>query len=143
MVVTASPVPAPISDVDQQELLRRRYGSGGRPSIPLIIVLTSSAALFVGWVLWAAVGQADQPVRWSTVGYSDLSDTSVTVSFDVFKPANAEVSCVVSALDVSNTEVGRATVPVTSDLSDVHVVYALLVTSRPTAAEVTACQLTP
>ena len=136
-IVTASPPLTPA----QQELLRHRYGARGRPSTALILVVVGLAAIFVGWVLWAALAQADRPVRWRTVGYTDVSDNSVTVEFDVFKPADRSVSCTVRALDVRSTEVGRATVAVTAAQADVHVVYALPVTSRPTAAEVTDCQL--
>ncbi len=109
--------------------------------MPLILVVAGLALIFVGWVLWAALAQADRPVRWRTVGYTDVTETSVTVEFDVFKPADRGVSCTVRALDVSSTEVGRATVAVTAPQADVHVVYALPVTGRPTAAEVTDCQL--
>jgi len=122
--------------------MRERYGSQ-RPSLLLTAVVGTVVVLFLGWVVWAAAGQADQPVRWRTTGYSEPSDTSVVVEFDVFKPAEANVSCVVRALDVSKTEVGRATVPVVSDQPDVHIVYDLSVTSRPTAAEVSECQLDP
>ena len=139
--VTASQEPLPPITPEQLALLRQRYGAERRPSIVLILVMAGLATIFVGWVLWAALAQADRPVRWRTVGYSDLSDTSVMVKFDVFKPADRSVSCVVRALDVSGTEVGRATVAVTAAQPDVHVVYALPVTRRPTTAEVTDCRL--
>ena len=106
-----------------------------------IVTLGILGALFVGWVVWAGVQQADQDVRWSTVGYSDSSSTSVTIEFDVFKPSGSSVTCLVRALDMQSSEVGRAQVPVASAESDVNVTYALAVTAQPNTAEVVSCQL--
>jgi hypothetical protein len=128
---------------DRQAMLRTRYGSNRGRQKYLIIAIVSVGVLFVGWVIWAGVQQADQAVRWSTVGYSNSSATSVTVEFDVFKPSGSTVICLVRALDLQGSEVGRAEVPVTSAGSDTNVVYALPVTARPNTAEVVRCRLDP
>jgi len=107
----------------------------------LILAVAVTGALFVSWVVWAAVQQAQQDVRWRTVGYSDSTDSEVTVEFDVFKPAGSTVTCLVRALDVHSSEVGRAEVPVTSTQSDANIVYRLAVTERPNTAEVVSCRV--
>lgn len=122
-------------------LLRQRYGPARQRSVLLTALIASVAIAFLGWVIWAAVEQAATDVRWATVGYSAVSNTSITVEFDVFKPAASTATCVIRALDDTSMEVGRAEVPISSTQSDVNVVYALPVTALPTTAEVEACQL--
>jgi hypothetical protein len=97
--------------------------------------------LFVGWVIWAGWGQADQQVRWRTVGYVDNAGNSVTVEFEVFKPQDEDVVCIVRALDLNSKEVGRAEVLVSTPQSDVNITYDLQVTERPNTAEVFDCRL--
>jgi hypothetical protein len=135
-------VSAPLTDA-QRTLLAERYGPARRTPVALLVVVGLLGAAFLGWVVWAALQQADQEVRWRTTGYSDVTDTSVTVEFDVFKAAGDTVVCTVHALDDRSAVVGRAEVPVAGDRADVHVVYALPVTNRPTTAEVTRCIAAP
>jgi len=122
-------------------MLLARYGPARRRPKLVIITTATLGALFLGWVIWAGLEQADQDIRWSTVGYSNSSDTSVTIEFDVFKPPGSTVICLVRALDLQSAEVGRADVPVISSGADANVVYTLLVTARPNTAEVTRCRL--
>lgn len=119
--------------------LQARYGSS-RPPLVLAIAAAIVVASFLGWVVWAGLGQADREVRWSTTGFDNASQTSVVIEFDVFKPADTAVVCVVRALDDKGVEVGRAEVPVEADRADVHVVYALPVTARPSSALVDSCR---
>jgi hypothetical protein len=109
--------------------------------VGLLVAVAVLVVAFLGWVVWAALQQAGQDVRWRTVGYSDVSDTAVTVEFDVFKTAGTEVTCLVRALDFDGNEVGRADVAVAAGPSDAHVVYALPVTARPNTAEVVSCSV--
>ena len=121
------------------EHLRSRYGTGRSP-LTVVLVVALVVLPFLGWVVWAGLLQADQDVRWSTTGFSDPTETSVTVEFDVFLPAGSKVTCTVRALDSRAVEVGRAEVPVTSESADTHVVYALPVTARPSSAFVDGCR---
>jgi hypothetical protein len=122
--------------------LQDRYGATRLPPA-LTVAIGVVVVTFVGWVIWAGLGQANQDLRWTTTGFSDVSATSVTVEFDVLKPAGTDVVCVVRALDDHGVEVGRAEVPVASDGSDVHVVYALPVTARPSSALADSCRTAP
>ena len=139
--MTQSRPVTPSEPESASELLRTRYGPARRTSPLLIIAVAMVAVLFVGWVIWAGLQQADQDVRWRTVGYSHSTNSSVTVEFDVFKPAGTTVTCVVRALDLQSSEVGRAEVPVTASGADTSVVYTLAVTERPNTAEVFSCQV--
>jgi len=108
-----------------------------------VTAIALTAVLFVGWVIWAAWGQADQEVRWRTVGYTVNGNQSVTVEFEVFKPPDEDVVCLVRALDLKSNEVGRADVLVSTPQSDVNITYDLQVTERPNTAEVLDCRLDP
>jgi hypothetical protein len=140
--VTQPPAAHPGRPTDQQALLAQRYGTSRRSPLAMI-TLVVLGVLFVGWVVWAGVQQADQDVRWRTVGYSEPSTTQVTVEFDVFKPAGTDVVCLVRALDLDSAEVGRAEVPVTAEGTDANITYTLSVTARPNTAEVVSCRLDP
>jgi len=134
---------APGLTPEQRELLQQRYGPARRTPVVLLVVLGVVVLAFLGWVGWAALQQSAADVRWSTFGYSDVSDTSVTVEFDVFKQPGETVMCTVQALDVTSDVVGQARVEVSGDRADVHVTYALPVTRRPTSAQVESCASAP
>ena len=65
----------------------------------------------------------------------------MTVEFEVFKPQDEDVVCIVRALDINSKEVGRAEVLVSTPQSDVNITYDLQVTERPNTAEVLDCRL--
>lgn len=138
----STPQPPAALTPEQRARLQERYGSAHRSPVGLLLAVAVLVLAFLGWVVWAAFQAAHADVRWRTVGYTDVTDTSVTVSFDVFKDAGTPVTCLVRALDEASNEVGRAEVPIDAARSDAHVVYALPVTHRPTAAEVTSCAVT-
>jgi hypothetical protein len=123
----------------QVELLQTRYGPARRHSRSAVFAVFAVSAAFVVWVVWAAFQQSDAAVRWRTVGYSEVTDTGVVVSFDVFKRAGATVVCTVRALDTSGEVVGEQRVEVSGPQTDVNVTYPLKVIRRPTAAEVESC----
>ncbi len=133
---------APGLTPEQRALLQQRYGPARRTPVVALALLGGVAVVFLGWVGWAALQQSSADVRWSTFGYSDVSDTSVTVEFDVFKSPGETVTCTVQALDVTNEVVGQARVEVSGERGDVHVTYELPVTHRPTSAQVESCTRT-
>lgn len=94
---------------------------------------------FLGWVVWAGLEHAGQDIRWRTVGFSDISDSSATVSFDVFKDAGTAATCLVRTLDADSVEVGRAEVLVGAAPAQVHVTHTLPVTGRPVTGEIIRC----
>ena len=128
-------------DAADQAALGARYGTD---RVPWGVAVVAALVIipFLGWVIWAAFEHANQELRWETVGFSDISDQSVTVNFNVFLPAGSTADCTVRAMDVRGVEVGRAQVPVHTDGTSATVVYALPVTARPSSAFVESCRLT-
>jgi hypothetical protein len=68
-----------------------------------------------------------------------VTDTSMTVKFQVAKPDGAPATCTVEAFAYDNTQVGTAQVAVPAG-TNVTVTYTLATTSRPYVAEIPACQ---
>lgn len=135
-------VPAGLTP-EQAAYWQRRYGAARRTPVALLAVVGLFVVAFLGWVVWAAFLQADQQVRWRTTSFRDVTDSSVTVVFDVFTPAGTSVTCLVRAVDADGVEVGRAEVPVTVTSGDASVTYVLRTTELPTGAEVTTCRVAP
>ena len=120
--------------------LSTRYGTDHRRWGAVLVAILVLVP-FVSWVVWAGYQQADQDLRWETVGFSDITDQAITVRFTVYLPPGATAECVVRAMDIDGVEVGRAQVPVEADGRSASVVYALPVTARPSTAFVQTCQL--
>jgi len=122
--------------------LRARYGTDSS-RLGLALVASLVIVPFLCWVVWAGVQRADQDLRWESVSFDNSSSTSVTITYDVFFPADADtVTCTLRALDADGVEVGRAQVPVEAGGASTGVVYALPVTARPSSAFVETCRLT-
>ena len=124
------------------EALSQRYGvRRSRVAVALIIALI--VVPFLAWVVWAGVQQADRDLRWETVGFSEASESSVTITFRVYLPDQGDVECTVRAMTDTGVEVGRARVPIQrpaqSEGRSTSVVYALPVTERPSSAFVESC----
>lgn len=122
------------------EALRRRYGTD-RSRAGVLVVIALVAIPFLGWVVWAGLQQAHQEIRWQTVGFSDATDESVSINFEVVMSPGSSAECTVRALDVQGVEVGRAQVPVTGQDDTTRVDYDLAVTARPSSAFVDSCRL--
>jgi len=119
-----------------------RSGSG---TSSLVAIAALVVVPFLGWVVWAGLQQADQDVRWETVGFdngpADAANSSVQINFDVFYPAGSSLECTVRALDADGIEVGRADVPIEAEGTSASVDYSLAVTARPSSAFVQTCRL--
>jgi hypothetical protein len=121
--------------------LQARYGTDHvRWGVGVVAALV--IVPFLAWVVWAGYEQTHQDLHWQTIGFSDVSDESVTLRFQVFLPAEETAQCTVRALDLHGVEVGRAQVPVHAESTSATVVYALPVTARPSSAFVESCRLT-
>jgi len=74
--------------------------------------------------------------------YSNVTDSEITVTFDVYKPPGEPAVCTVRARAVDGAEVGRAEVRVPAgdaDTDHVRVTYTLQTERRPVTGEVPGC----
>jgi hypothetical protein len=87
--------------------------------------------------------QYDQaPYQVSNVATTAVTDTSVTVAFDVTLPAGSGASCTVVAVTRDGQEVGTAEVPVpaaTAGQRNIHVTYTLKTSQRAFGGQVPGC----
>jgi hypothetical protein len=128
-----------------------RYGRRRDPARGRRRWITAAlAAILVGACVLIAVKlfqqYAQAPYRVRIISVTDLSDTAVTVTFEVTRPAGAATVCTVLAHSRGGEQVGRATVPVGADDPDetvVRVTYTLPTKKRPVTGEVPGCGPAP
>jgi uncharacterized protein DUF4307 len=68
-----------------------------------------------------------------------ITDSSITITFEVAKSDGAPATCTVQAFAYDDTQVGEAQVPVPAG-QNVTVTYTLATTARPYVGEVPTCQ---
>jgi hypothetical protein len=82
------------------------------------------------------------PYEVTNLNVTDLTDTGVTVSFDVRVPAGEGATCTVQGHTRDGVLVGRAEVDVPPGgprATNLHVTYSLVTTARPMTGEVPGC----
>ena len=103
-------------------------------------ILVGLAGLAVAVKLYL---QYDHPTYEVTItNVTDITDTGMTVSFDVRVPAGEGATCTVEGHTRDGQLVGHAEVdvpPVAPDQTTAHVTYALATTARPVTGEVPGC----
>lgn len=103
-------------------------------ALAVLALLAVTAASF-----WASqrsrAGQVDEVV----VGYRVVSDSSITITFEVHKPATSSVLCVVEALGADGGTVGSQDVHVGPE-AEPRVVTTLTTSSRAYAGVVRGCR---
>ena len=86
-----------------------RYGDrrhGPRPSAVALVIVV--AALFVGWVVWAALGAADRGPGADVTAFRVSSDDEIEVRVTVTSGGDERFGCSVRALDRTREVVGVA-----------------------------------
>lgn len=94
--------------------------------------------LIASWFGWQS---AQQPVRWSDVGFTIASPTEVDVTFDVFLYKDSDAVCHLRALNSKFAEVGVTDVAVLlSDGRQQRITAPLVTTEEATTAVVKYCE---
>jgi len=131
------------------DMLARRYGRSRRSADPavtrrrLMVSLVVFVVLGVGFAAWAAAGRGRGDVAWTDLGLSQVSDTSVTVSFQLALPPGRTATCTVRAVNEGLVEVGRRDVVLgPSGNGQLRTTVTLRTTQRATGGGVKACVLT-
>jgi hypothetical protein len=97
----------------------------------LVIVASSAAAL----KLYRQYAEAPYQVR--VVDIPEVTDTTVTVTFEVRKPPDTRAVCTVLAQGRGGVEVGRARVDVPPGIT--RITYTLTTVKPPVRADVPGC----
>ncbi len=93
-----------------QQRLDERYGRTARDDTRTKRILIISGALFTlvfgAWVVWGGLSGTNAELEVRELGYRDLTDTSITVAWEVSVAPGTEVSCAVQALNANFGIVG-------------------------------------
>ena len=120
----------------------RRRSPQGRLGRRLPFLLTAGgivAGLALTILLYSWHGNPEYSSR--VISYQ-LADDHLTVTFEVFKPANQLGMCHVRSRSAAGAEVGAADVPVGTG-GHVTLTYTLATTGKPFTVEVTRCGRAP
>jgi hypothetical protein len=94
--------------------------------------------LSIWWGLASTIGQ----VTWTDLGYAHVTDRSIAVAYDVHRPTDRDVSCVVRALDNRHGTVGAVTVTIPAGGEpSVHRVTTVKTTTRAVTGQVKSCSV--
>lgn len=111
-----------MSELSQAEYLRRRYGAHVSDRRTIAIVAGLLVVLTVAWLVWQAIALRTPSAQAEGVALSVVSDSEVSVTFNLTTAPGASVSCTVRAYTENLTEVGVKEVtvgPVTEATSSV------------------------
>lgn len=124
--------------------LGSRYATARAPRSRRLTVLGVVAGLTVGVLgaAYMAFGSPDAGVRGKDVGFSVTSSESVTITFDVAKPADSTVVCTLNALNTNYAQVGTRDVTIgPSDKGEARYTTQIATTELAVTAVVEACDL--
>lgn len=135
MTQTSTPQPALVFPPGRygrrREPVRRRWPVAVASSVVIVIMVLIAVKLYRQYG-----SEEFSPV---VLSYSQVSATSITVTFTVHKDGGAAATCTLNALAADGSQVGTAEVPVPAGV-DVTVTYTMATTARPYVAEVPTCQ---
>ena len=127
---------------DQPEYIQQRYGYKKPTLIPRVI-----SVVLIGVTVAAStfffISRKDQSVGYRLSAFTVNSDTSVTVNWQIARPANTTVYCVLRAQNDKRVDVGYATVTVEKpgSVTEINEIYTLRTESKAVLAEVLGCSL--
>ena len=113
---------------------RRRWLTWLAGSLVIVLAVGISVKLYRQY--------ASPPYEVLNLAISDLTETGVTVDFDVRVPAGEGATCTVRGHTFERQPVGNAEVdvpPTGPGVTVIHVTYRLATTSRPMTGEVPGC----
>ncbi len=119
-----------------------RYGRRREPRdtprwvVPVLVVGVVAVGLLLSWQLYQ--NYAADRITSQVTRYRIVSDSQVTISFDVVKDGDEAATCIVRARSRDGREVGRAEVTVPAG-KRVAVTYTLATSARAVAPEVYGC----
>ncbi len=127
---------------DQPEYIQQRYGYKKPTLIPRIISIILIGVSVAGATFYF-VSHRSQTVSFRLSAFTVNSDTSVSVSWQIARPANTTVYCVVRAQNDKRIDVGYATVTIDKpgSVTQIDEIYTLRTESKAVLAEVLGCSV--
>jgi hypothetical protein len=100
------------------------------------LVILGGVAGYIGWQ------QANPAIQGTVTSFNATSSTSVSVTFEVDKPADKSATCTLVATDVHDSVIGSASVPILAGRAKNVQAYTLQTTSTANTVVVQSCSLT-
>jgi hypothetical protein len=100
------------------------------------LVILGGVAGYIGWQ------QANPTIQGTVTSFNATSSTSVSVTFEVDKPADKSATCTLVATDVHNSVIGSAAVPILAGRAKNVQSYTLQTTTTANTVVVQNCSLT-
>ena len=119
-----------------------RYGrrrEQRKPSWVLRVAAGIGVVLLLGIAFKLYQQYGNEQFSPTVLRYSNVTSTSITVTFDVQKQAGHRATCTLQAFAYNGEQLGEAQVPVGPG-TDVRVTYTLPTTAEAYVAEIPACQ---
>ena len=98
------------------------------------VVGTVGVSLMVAVIVWYALASANA-LRADVTSYRDVTDSQITVAYDVHRPDGAAVRCTIEAQDVRHGRVGTVTDDVPAGAVSVHRVVTVRTSARPVTGD--------
>ena len=117
--------------------------AGGLPRLRLVHVpIALLVVAFLGWVVWAGLGAARQPVRWQLVSFDTRTPGEMRASVEVrAADAASRVTCDVAAQDFDHRIVGIRTMTFPAGEKVRRAEVTVPVRGTPVAAVVEGCRV--
>lgn len=130
------PSPFPLDQLSPE--IRARYGLDHKPwgtriLVAFIVVGFAAAVLFVGFQM------SRETVQYRLLAWDDVATDRVDVTFEVRRPADQAVTCIVRAQDSRRIDVGYAVVDIPSGEEYTLVEYPLRTVAPAFTAELLTC----
>jgi len=106
------------------------------------VVGTIGISLALVVIVWFAL-ESSNALRADVTAYRDVTDSSITVAYDVHRPDGAAVRCTVEAQDTRHGRVGTVTDDVPAGLKSVHRVVTVRTSARAVVGLVSSCVRLP
>lgn len=118
-----------------QQRLDERYGRTARDDSRTKRILIIGGILFTlvfgAWVVWGGLSGSNAELEVRELGYRDLTDTSITVAWEVSVAPGTDVSCAVQALNENFGIVGWRVLELGASEDRTRVFTETLRTSEP------------
>ncbi len=118
--------------------MQERYGvnkrSGARNTLIAVIV-----SLFVGILVFVTITLSQNTIRFKLLTWNDVSADRVDITFEVGKPTDLAVVCVVRAQDRNRIDVGYALVTIPAETGYDQITYRLRTLAPAFTAELLTC----
>lgn len=102
------------------------------------VIGTLGIGAMVAFIVWFALAERNQ-LSADVVSYRDVTDSSITVAYDVHRPDGAAVRCTVEAQDVRHGRVGTVTDDVPAGAKSVHREVVVRTSARAVTGVVSSC----